>query len=271
MTGKKALFPESSRCFERRGPKVNRSIVPILASAVLTLSACSDGVRFVNGVTDSSGMTAGVGGNSLPDQVAFGGVSNIAAVPAGTYSVRLTSGTDAQPTGAFNITADGVGVASGKIATVLTYGSLANQTAAAFSAQGSLKGSNRLELQPLNAAFQASQNNPSLTFVIRPIGGGTGTALRTPLGHATTPMEIVAGTYELLVMKDECGFNGVSCNSSPPMFDSGPNGVVLPGSAGTTAFQIVILDALQQPNGSPVSLLLLDANDGHVSLFNGGS
>ena len=75
----------------------------------------------------------------------------------------------------------------------------------------------------------------------------------------TVPTNVPAGTYRLVATNVD----------GEQVYDSGPTGVTLPTANGASRYQIAVLDALDAPNGSPISLLLLDDTGAQTALLNG--
>lgn len=75
----------------------------------------------------------------------------------------------------------------------------------------------------------------------------------------STPVNLAAGSYRLVVTTVD----------GEQVYDSGPAGVTLLTAGNASSYQIAVLDAPDAPNGSPISLLLLDDSGAQTALANG--
>ena len=219
--------------------------------------------RIVNGMTDSTGLSASI--NNVPtfSGVNFGTASGIRTQPDGSYKVQVSSASSANSNGNITFTVDNVGISHDTIATVLTYGVLNSSTQNGFTASQSINtpASGKFTFQPLHSAYTASLTAPSLSvYLIAPGGTIVGaTPLSATFAQSTTSTAVANGKYEIVVT-----------NGATTLFDSGPAGITLP-PATTNVVQLAALDAPGAPNGSSISLLLLDNGGGTRALLNGAN
>lgn len=245
--------------------------VPALIG-VLAVSACGGNnstpplfgnTRIVNGMTDSSGLSASI--NNVPtfSGINFGSASGIRTEPEGNYKVQVSSASTANSSGNVTFTVDNVTISNDKMATVLTYGVLNSSTQNGFTASQSLNSpaSGNFGIQPLHAAYSASLANPTLSFYLVAPGGSIigATPISAPFAQSTALATLARGNYEIIVT-----------NGTRTVFDSGPRGITLP-PATTNVLQLAALDAPGQPNGASISLLLLDNGGGVTPLLNGAN
>jgi hypothetical protein len=111
--------------------------------------------------------------------------------------------------------------------------------------------------------------SPSLNVYALPPGATSvdqGTQLTKAFGEQgfqhtaySTPTNVAAGSYRLVVTTVD----------GEQVYDSGPAGIALPTAHGARSYQIAVLDAPDAPNGSSISLLLLDDSGAQTALANG--
>ena len=179
-------------------PFHKKSLFVAALTAATLLAACGGNnstpplfgnTRIVNGMTDSTGLSASV--NNVPtfSSVNFGGASGIRTEPDGDYKVQVSSASNANTRGNITFTVDNVKISHDTMATVLTYGVLNNSTQNGFTARQSLDNpaSGNFGIQPLHAAYAASLANPTLSFyLVRPGAGIVGASpLSTPFAQST--------------------------------------------------------------------------------------
>ncbi|NKF22275.1 hypothetical protein [Solimonas marina] len=261
----------------------------LIAGAIAaTLSACNGSgdtngmFRLVNGIADSGGLTAQVPDLSPLGPVDFGSVSDQIEVARGSGAYAVTLTPEANADAAF--TASAVPVSKGQLTTLFGYGSIADGTQGALSAQLSLDApaDGQLSMQAVNAAEAASTGTlPSgMTFSFSATSGTAAADLSADFGSvsADDAGALAAGTYEIQVTPYDpaCSSSGSQCPTIlyAPIFDSGAQGVTLPTTGGSSIVQIAAIDATEDEQaeyGSSIVLLLIDS-DGHVTrLYNAQS
>ncbi|HUP92349.1 MAG TPA: hypothetical protein VM074_08890 [Solimonas sp.] len=240
----------------------------LIGAAALALAACSNGdndtppatgaARVANGITDSdaNGLDSRIIEAFQFNGIAFGSGSGIKNPPIGSYTAHLDI--NAQP-----FTVDHVDVSHNDLTTIFTYGTVAGGTFDGFVAQESLTApaSTQFVVQPLHSALQVSLTTPTLRYhFVAPGSGaiGASTPIAAPFATQTALQTLPVGNYEIIVT-----------NGATVLYDSGPGaGVTLPPS-GSNVLQLAALDAPGSPNGSTLSLLLLDNTGGTTLLLNG--
>ena len=248
--------------------KLWQGIAGLVGAVAFGLAACGGGnnetppltgaFRIANGIGDSdvNGLDVRLLEAFQFNAIAFGYGSGIKLPPVGSYTADFDI--NGQP-----FTVQHIQITHNDLATVLTYGSVAAATYNGFAAYQSLTGpaSSDFAVQLLHSAYQASLATPTLSYYLVPAGsGGIGSATPTTAPFATSTATIVlpAGSYRIFVT-----------NGSTVLYDSGAGaGVALPPT-GTNVLQLAALDAPGSPNGSAISLLLLDNDGGGTPLLNG--
>jgi hypothetical protein len=234
-----------------------------VAGAALLLSSCNDNnstppltgaFRVVNGVTDSTGMDASLNDVPVFSGIGFGSASGINNSPEGSFPAKLTHNSHSG-----NV--DDVNITHNNLATVFAYGTVAGGTDFGFKAYQSLvaPAAGTFMVQPVHDAYASSPTHGTLSFYFVAPGAGIGgaTAMVAAFGASPDSHPLNNGTYEIIVT------DGVTT-----MYDSGPVGVALP-PGGTNVLQVAALDAPGAPDGSPISLLVLDNAGGNTVLLNG--
>lgn len=248
--------------------KVRHLRIPALVgAAALALAACggnndtpplSGAFRIANGIsdTDVNGLDVTLLAAYQFNGIDFGTGSGIKNPPVGSYQARFdVNGLPFQ--------VDSVQITEGDLSTVFTYGTVAGSTYNGFIAYESLgaPAASAFVVQVLHSAYQASLTTATLSYYLVAAGSGTiGSATPTQATFATqtTPMSLPAGNYEIIVT-----------NGTAVLYDSGAGaGVPLPPT-GSNVLQIAALDAPGAPNGSTMSLLMLDNDGGSTGLLNG--
>lgn len=241
----------------------------LICGAVLALAACGGGnnttpaltgaFRIANGISDSdvNGLDVKLIEAFQFNAIAFGFGSGIKLPPVGSYTAQFDI--NGLP---FNV--EHVQITHNDLSTVFTYGTVGGATFSGFTAYESLTGpaSSQFAVQVLHSAYQASLAAPTLSYYFVPAAsGGIGSATPTLASFATSTASLVlpAGNYQIIVT-----------NGSSVLYDSGAGaaGVMLPPT-GTNVLQLAALDAPGSPNGSAISLLLLDNDGGGTPLLNG--
>lgn len=250
-------------------PNSSLLLAGLIAAGGLALSACSSGdnttpplagaFRIANGVTDSDNLGLGSRLNDIHQHggIVFGTGSGIKNFPVGSYPAELDVNT-------VRFTVDNVEITHNNMSTVFTYGTVAGSTRNGFKAYQSLTepAAGQFRVQALHSAHQASQVTATLSYYFVPAGSGTigsATAVLAPFATQTDSLSLPAGNYEIIVT-----------NGTTVIYDSGTSatGVALP-PAGTNVLQLAALDAPGAPDGSTISLLLLDNGGGTTALLNG--
>jgi hypothetical protein len=238
------------------------------AGLALAVSACgggdggatgsseAGGFRAVNGIPDSSGLTASLNGGTT-GSASFGSATGNYISATGSYPATLSSNGDSFSIGNVSIddnqltTVFGTGLISG------THGGFATLQPLTAPASG------QFALELVHAAYAESQSVAQLDFYLVAPGAGTSGATPTVVnyGSASSSVGIAAGTYEIIV----------TSSSGSVVFDSGSKGVTLPiAGSGGDILTIAALDATGgSVDGSPVSLLVLQNNGGTEALYNG--
>jgi hypothetical protein len=240
----------------------------LVGAAVLGLAACSNdnetpplagGFRIANGITDTDAN--GLDGKVLEafqfNGIDFGAGSDIKFPPQGSYTAHMDIN-------AQEFSVEQVGIHHDEVATVFTYGSVAGATVEGFAASVSLNApaSTQFVVQPLHSAYAASLAVPTLSYYFVAAGSadfsGT-TPIMVPFATQMASSTLPSGNYRIVVT-----------NGSTVVYDSGmgASGVTLP-PPGSNVLQIAALDAPGAPNGSTLSLLLLDNANGSTLLLNG--
>lgn len=239
------------------------------AGLALAVAACSGsgggstgtseagGFRAVNGIPDSSGLTATLDGGTT-NSATFGSATNNYIVAAGSYPATLSSNGDSFSIG-------NISIADNQLTTVFGTG-LIGGTHGGFAALQPLTApaSGQFTLELVHAAYAESQTMAQFDFYLVAPGAGTAGATPTAVsyGNASGSAGIAAGTYEIIV---------TGGNSGSVVFDSGPKGVPLPiAGSGGDILTIAALDATGgSVDGSPVTLLVLENNGATEALYNG--
>ncbi|MDR3417042.1 MAG: hypothetical protein P4L83_12725 [Nevskia sp.] len=246
----------------------NRRLAPgLISAAVLALSACggnnstppgAGNVALANGTSDSNGMTAAVSNIPTVGPISFDSASGLNVVPEGSYKVQLTTGNGSG--GSQTFTVNNVSIDHNNTTTVFSYGTVAGKTINGFPAEISVNApaNGQFTVQTVHAAYAGSLVSPSINFYfVKPGAGISGTPAAVSFGTSPPSFALPSGTYEIIVTADLV-----------KVYDSGPKGVILPPN-NTNVVQIAALDAPGAPNGSPISLLMLDNDGGNTPLLNG--
>jgi len=246
-------------------------IISLVGSSLLGLFACSNdnnstpaltgAFRLVNGVSDSSGLSASASsGFASSGTVAFDAAGSVVDVPDGGYNVQLTPGSGNE------FTVNNVSIQHNNLSTLFTYGSVIAGTANGFVAEENFgtPPSNDFTLQFVNDTTQATTT--ALSIYLVPIGTSIGTAqpaAQANAANASQDVSFAAGTYEIIVTD-----NGVT------VYDSGSTGagIVLP-TPDANVIQIGALDATAAQasanGGAPITLLVMDNNGGETLHLSG--
>jgi hypothetical protein len=255
----------------------------VLGLGAAALSACGDNhtpplggaLRLANLVGDSGGMQASISSVPAVGPVAFDGASGIVIVPEGSYQVQLTP--QASGTAAYDV--NGVQISQDTLATLFAYGSIGSSTQGGFVAGESLAApaAGQVTMQTVVTAGGA-QNSASHVyhFSFTPVGGSgqaadTSGSFGPPVANQT--IALTAGRYEISVSGTlVCPPPAICTGLVQQVFDSGPQGVPIPGSNGANVFQLAVADATsaqQSQYGSAATLLLLDNLGGSTLLLYG--
>lgn len=245
----------------------------LIGASLLALSACNSddnntppatgAFRIANGITDSIGLDAALSNVSSFSGISFGTGSGINNPPIGSYKTQLTSNS-------VTFTVDGTSIDHNNVTTVFAAGQIGNGSQKGFTAEENLGKPADGQFNVQFVADAASRTGPINFFLITPGGSVTGKTANatveypfnpTPSSPSFSPTTSVAnGKYEIIVT------NALGVT----LFDSGPNGVTLPTAS--NVLQIAALDAATgNPNGAPISVLVLDNGGGNVNLLNGAN
>ena len=224
-------------------------------------ASTAGGFRVVNGIPDSSGLSASLGGGSATGSTSFGAVGKNYVVATGNYTATLSSNAES-----FQIA--GVAIAENQLTTLFGTGTIGG-THGGFAVQEPLvaPSSGQLLLQGVHAAYAESQSVPQFgIYLIAPGSGIAGaTASTVSFGSGSTAVTVAAGKYEIVVTDPNSG--------NKVVFDSGSKGVTLPLTGSSTsayAIEIAALDASGgSKDGSAISLLVLQNTGESQALFNG--
>ena len=224
-------------------------------------ASTAGGFRVVNGIPDSTGLSASLGGGNATESTGFGAVSKNYVVATGSYTATLSSNAE-------SVQIAGVAIAEDQLTTLFGTGTISG-THGGFAAQESLvvPSAGQLRLQWVHAAYAESQSVPQFAIYLVPPGSGIASATPTtvPFGTASTAVTIAAGTYEIVITDPNSG--------NKVVFDSGSKGVTLPLTGSSTsayAIEIAALDASGgSKDGSAISVLVLQNTGESLPLFNG--
>jgi len=244
-------------------------ISALVGPALLGLAACSDNnhtapfsgdVRVVNGIPDSGSITASAtSGFSNTPGIGFDHASSTVTIPEGGYNVQLSNDNNKFTT------VNNVSVSHNALTVIYARGSIAGSTGSGFSVQEDLQqpSSGKFRFQFVNNTTQAATGTLSIYLLAPGAGIGSATPAATvAAGAASTPVEVAAGSYHVVVT-----------SGSTPVYDSGlsGSGIALP-NPDTNVIQIGALDASTaqaSADGSPITLLVLDNNGGETLHLNG--
>jgi hypothetical protein len=250
-----------------------RYLVPTLCIvSLLALSACNSdnnstppltgGFRIANGITDSIGLDAKLSDTPTFSGISFGTGSGINTPPTGSYKSQLTSNSQ-------TFTVNNVSIDHNNVTTVFAAGRIGDNSKNGFPVEQNLQAAVSGHFNAQFVADATSPAGPIKFFLVAPGAGIVGaspvatveypfTASPTSPGFSTTT-SIASGKYEIIVT-DALGVT--------TLFDSGPSGVQLP-TAGDV-LQIAALDAATgNPDGSSLTVLVLDNAGGNIDLKNG--
>jgi hypothetical protein len=214
--------------------------------------------RIANGITDTDSNGLGARLNDVFEYsgISFGTGSGINNPPIGSFPA------DFDINGS-SFTVDNVEVSHDNLSSVFTYGSVGGATANGFTAYESLvsPGGGQFAVQPLHSAYQESLVVATLSYYFVPAGSGSigsATPVLAAFAMSEPAVALPAGNYEIIVT-----------NGATVVYDSGASaaGIALPPS-GTDVLQIAALDAPGAPDGSTISLLMLDNGGGTTALLN---
>lgn len=219
-------------------------------------NSAAGGFRAVNGILDSTGMTATINGGTT-GSASFGGVTSNYVVPAGTYATTLSTNGDSYSIGNLSI-------ANNVLTTVFGTGSVGGSLGGFATGQLlSTPPTGEFALEFVHAAYAESQSVSKLEFYLVTPGAGTSGATPTAVsyGSASSSVDVASGTYEIIVTD----------SSGNVVFDSGSSGVTLPISGSSGQYlNIAALDATGgSVDGSPVTLLVLQNVGGPETLDDG--
>jgi len=245
---------------------------------VFDLSDPHSDFRLANLVGDSGGIEFSIGSSSPIGPIGYDLASNIVEEPEGSNNVLLTP--EAAGAGPYEV--DGVTVSRDTLTTLYAYGSLAGGSQGGFAAAVPLAdpASGQVTMQAVVAAGGAQQSNVVYAFSFTPVGGdGQAAGISGSFGAPTAAQTIAlaAGRYEIKVTRTASCTPpalcvGVGVGVGQLVFDSGPQGVNIPGGNGAKVFQLAAADASagqQSQYGSAITLLLLDERNGISLLLDG--
>lgn len=244
----------------------------IVGAALLALSACSDSnstpplagaFRIANGISDSNGLDASLSNVGSFSGIGFGTASGIVNPPTGSYKAQLTSNS-------ITFTVDNVSIDHNNVTSVFTSGQISSGSQNGFVAEENLGAPASGQFNVQFVADASSRSGAINFYVISPGGSTTG---KTPNATVEYPFDtspsspgfsttagVADGTYEIVVT------NALGIK----LFDSGTKGVKLP-TAGNVLQIAAINAASGNPNGAPLSVLVLDNNGGNTNLLNGAN
>jgi hypothetical protein len=240
----------------------------LVGVAALVLAACggdnnttpplAGGFRIANGISDAdaNGLDVTLIAAYQFNGIAFGTGSGIKNPPVGSYTARFDI--NGLP---FTV---GVQINHNEVSTLFTYGTVAAGTYSGFAAYESLgtPATSQFVVQVLHSAYTAALTAATLSYYFVAAGSGTigtTTPKTAPFATQTPSGTLPAGSYEIIVT-----------DGTTVIYDSGAGigGVTLPPT-GSNVLQIAALDAPGAPDGSAISLLLLDNDGGSARLLNG--
>jgi hypothetical protein len=250
-------------------------------AAALALSACggnhtpplSGAFRLANLISDSGGLQAAIGPIPAVGPVDFDAASGLVIVQEGSYRVHLSPGT----AGAAAYDVDDVDIGQDTLTTLFAYGTVTGGgTHDGFTARESVlaPSAGQVRMQVVYAASGPADFGYS--FVFEPVGGsgqtGSASAVFGPVGPSQA-ISLAAGRYEIKVTGAPICQPGMVCPAIGEfLFDSGPQGVDIPGASGANVFQLAAADATADQSSqysARVVLLLLDNEGGGKLLLNG--
>ena len=218
------------------------------------------GFRVVNGLPDSTGLSASLGGSATAS-TSFGAVSQNYVVATGSYTATLSSN-------AATYQIAGIAIAVDQLTTLFATGTI-GATHGGFAVQESLTAppTGQFSLQWVHAAYAEAQSVPQFDVYLVTPGSGIAGATATALAYGTgsTAVTFAAGTYEVIVTDPNSG--------NTVVFDSGSKGLTLPLAGSSTsayAIEMAALDAAGgSKDGSAISMLVLQNTGESQALFNG--
>lgn len=235
------------------------AITCLAAAALAGLSACSNDnatpaltgyFRVVNGITDSSAMHANIA--SIPDigPLSFGSASGNNTIPTGNYDATIKP----NDTQTFQVT--NVSIDHNNVSTVFTYGTISASSQGGFVAEQQIgdPAANQFNAQFVHDAYSESLTVGTLTFyVVAP-----GTDITTATGYPAQFKQNVAN--QGIAQTSDSKYEVVVTNAAGvKIYDSGSISLL---QNGANVLQIAAIDAPGNPNGSPISLVVLDNKGG---------
>jgi hypothetical protein len=246
-------------------------LAPTLCGAgLLALAACSNdnnntppftgAFRLVNGISDSSGITASAtSGFPSTGTANFDTAGSTVNPPEGGYNVQLFNGGSSSNF----TTVNNVSIQHNNLTTLYTNGSINSNTAAGFAVIENLgqPASGDFTFQFVNDTTQTGTATLDV-YLIKPGVGISGAqpVATVQAGNASQAAAVTAGTYEIVIT-----------NGTSTVYDSGTTGIALP-TPDTNVMQLGALDATSSQSSqynAPITLLVMDNNGGETLHFSG--